>query len=269
MSLENPSSNSQEVCPSDQVPRTSDRPEPWIRRQGSRVALLILILGLIIYEAPREISRWYLAAALVAVEENESAAAGRYFDTAIEWNEDVVVAYVRQTNLGKNQSNVVPSLTNAIRLVVSLREINTWSSSPDVKHALALALNNCAYIRAFVIQQEAIVSNEMDVAQDEIEEAFELLELVESDALPDGFPEVFLDTRGYIAYLKGDYEAACSDLEAAVTEAEKSQQMPKQILAVVYHHRGEVYKALGRSVEAARDFKHASDLGYAPDHAIR
>ena len=253
MSNEHPPSNSQEASPSDRVPRTSDRPQPWIRRQRSRVILLLLVLGLIVYEAPREISRWYLAAARVAIDREDAAAAGRYFDAAIAWDKNIL----------------------------------------KVKHDFVMDLNNLAYIRALAVLDGVLDPKELDAAWNDIEKAFEILDLEQPDAVPYDGLEALLDTRGYIAYLKGDLESACMDMEAAVAEAEKAYQrmiqqaergldvgiaqeeielrknQAEQYLAVIYHHRGEVYEALGHEDKAAQDFKHADELGYDPERGLR
>ena len=117
MSNEHPPSNSPAARPSDPTPQASESPQPWIRRQRTRVILLILVLGIIVFEAPREISRWYLAAAEVAFEEGDADAAGRYLDSALAWDKnskEMKREFVHFLDIWCSPSGVILSSTSVV-----------------------------------------------------------------------------------------------------------------------------------------------------------
>lgn len=90
----------------------------------------------------------------------------------------------------------------------------------------------------------------------------------------------YLDTRGYIYFLKNDYQPALVDVDEAIQlslewqqialphekEAERAAlaQRLDHELSVMYHHRGQVLEKLGRMEEAQADLDHAVKLGYNP-----
>lgn len=105
----------------------------------------------------------------------------------------------------------------------------------------------------------------------------------------------FLDTRGYLLFKQGEYEAALQDLNRAIrgTEAtyneflmeqrrshpgrqwemsreefEGSLKKVRENLGVMYHHRGEVYEALKRPEEAASEKKRGIEFGYNPAEGV-
>lgn len=99
----------------------------------------------------------------------------------------------------------------------------------------------------------------------------------------------FLDTRGYLHYLLENYEPALADLEQAIDLTESAKQRDLELraqrgadarriarqvrywnetLAVMYHHRGQVYEKLGRAREAEADLKLGRQLGYNPEAGV-
>lgn len=98
----------------------------------------------------------------------------------------------------------------------------------------------------------------------------------------------FLDTRGYVLLKLGKHEEALADLEKAIDLVEKQRrevegfgmdremlgqfgrtfrsqmQRIEQDLAVMLHHRGEVYEKLGKQRQAERDFRAAERYGFNP-----
>jgi tetratricopeptide (TPR) repeat protein len=94
-----------------------------------------------------------------------------------------------------------------------------------------------------------------------------------------------LDTRGYLHFLLGRPEPALADLDQAIKNAEKEheenlenrdgprarryyQREFNRILAVLYHHRGQIHEALGHSPEAQADLKRGDELGYNPAEGV-
>ncbi|MBS0210969.1 MAG: hypothetical protein JSS27_18655 [Planctomycetes bacterium] len=99
----------------------------------------------------------------------------------------------------------------------------------------------------------------------------------------------FIDTRGYLQFLLGNHDAALKDLTQAIELTQKSEatnlqmlerrkpakaalererRMYRENLAVMMHHRGEVYEKLGRKEEAQSDLKQAAELGYDRDAGV-
>jgi tetratricopeptide (TPR) repeat protein len=140
-----------------------------------------------------------------------------------------------------------------------------------------VALNYRAYARA-------LANQDPEKGLDDMQQAFDLLKSDNDFA--------YLDTRGYLYYLAGDVDAALSDMERAVRLAEsalarfragqteqleqgfdvkllrRQNELFEQNLAVLCHHRGLVYRALGREQEAADDLTRADELGYDPENGV-
>lgn len=104
-----------------------------------------------------------------------------------------------------------------------------------------------------------------------------------------GDNSAFIDTRGYLHFLLGNNDAALKDLNQAIELMKKEQavnladletrkvakaagdrqrRLYDENLAVMYHHRGEVYEKLGRSGEAQQDFELATKLGYNREQGV-
>ncbi len=101
-----------------------------------------------------------------------------------------------------------------------------------------------------------------------------------------------LDTRGYLRYLAGDLQEALQDLQRAIElgEAEfqavqgrlgqepvfiedprkraRVERLFREELAVLYHHRGLVHRALGDDAQAEKDLQRADQYGYDPESGV-
>ena len=49
---------------------------------------------------------------------------------------------------------------------------------------------------------------------------------------------------------------------------DRLEQSAEQNLAVLYQHRGLIYEKLGRSDDAAEDFRRAQEYGYSPEDGV-
>jgi Tfp pilus assembly protein PilF len=105
----------------------------------------------------------------------------------------------------------------------------------------------------------------------------------------------FLDTRGYLLYKQGDYDAALRDLDKAIKsldteflsyQDEQKRSNPgrrknmtheqfegnykqlRESLGVLYYHRGEIYEALKRPEEAASEKALGVEYGYNPAEGV-
>ncbi|MEX2119662.1 MAG: tetratricopeptide repeat protein [Pirellulales bacterium] len=146
-----------------------------------------------------------------------------------------------------------------------------------------IRLNARAYARA-------IAGIELEEAMQDIEKALELLgnELGDLRGLDDTRAH-FLDTRGYLHYLRGNYEPALDDLKEAIAIQEsfkhrvlnsprvrtadprmlsRYRRSCDQALAVMYHHRGQVYQKQGDAEAAKADLELGDKLGYNPAEGV-
>lgn len=108
----------------------------------------------------------------------------------------------------------------------------------------ATALNNRAYHRA-------LAKKDLVEAAKDVEEAIEI----------DGEQPAFVDTRGYISYLRGDFKQALADFNQALRDAQEQDTEP-EFSAEIHFHRGLVYRKLGENDLAEADFKKAKELGF-------
>jgi len=181
-------------------------------------------------------------------------------------------------------------------------EFSRRTGRPPVEQSL----NQLAYARA-------LAKTDLDKALADIDEAIDLVPNADKPAKSTQLERtayyekgLFLDTRGYIHYLQGDYPAALDDLTEALKRA-GVQPTPKPSAAaksdaavksdgavksdataadsglvagdsaaarargaaVIYYHRSLVLDALDRKVEAARDRYIARQLiGREPDETL-
>jgi len=140
----------------------------------------------------------------------------------------------------------------------------------------AVLLNDRAYARA-------IGDFELDEALADIDEA---LKLTSNDNAS------FVDTKAYVLFRKKQYGEALKELNRAIQFTEDEHKLfedpigrgnrrrrndlvelsnLKSIehnLAVMYHHRGEIYEKQGKPTEAKRDFDAAEELGFNPAEGV-
>jgi len=139
----------------------------------------------------------------------------------------------------------------------------------------AILLNSRAYSRA-------LGDFELEAALADIDEAISLSPQDNSS---------YIDTRAYVLFRLKRYPEALKDLNRAISLTEKALRevedrmignLPrrnrgnpatqvkqvKENLAVMYHHRGEVYEAQGKSAEAKKDFEVADLFGFNPEEGV-
>lgn len=270
------------------VPDNSPRPsQPASRR--IRVWVWLLVLALVgpcaFVQTPREVGRWYLAAAQVEREAGREQLADQYMSRAQDWAPDLPVILLTRAAWRREDGQYQAALDDLKQLRESL---------PDepvvlVEHAQALqhlgrhdeaiadwkvldrmsltggvpsreqALNGLAYARA-------VGKLELDEALKGVEEA---LKIVPRDPM-------ILDTRGFILYHQGKYDAALTDMNEAVRGVEVLYKLPPasrridaQGVAVVRYHRALVFEKLGRFAAAKADRARAKLLiGREPDETL-
>lgn len=327
-------SDSQHAAPSDVAPAAkrparADSSARWRARMVSRLALVLLCGLILLNQVPREIARWYQAAALVANDRGDLEAAMAALDKSLAYDPNQPNVYIQRGRWRLDSQDAEGALADSkLALTVSLQ---TQEYSPQVQSArelgaealqrlgrhreaieecksihqewlrlaeadpslqvlgrVAIALNNLAYYRARG-------NLDLEEALQEIEGALAVLGTLQGGSDSDKHNTdlyILLDTRGYIHYRLGNYEQALADLDAAVSGAEQNfqtrlrrlnwqmQLMPdaqtyqyqvtllRNNLAVIYHHRGLIYQAIGREEAAKRDLDLAVEWGYDPDKGV-
>lgn len=128
----------------------------------------------------------------------------------------------------------------------------------------AALLNDRAYARA-------VGDFELDEALADIDEAIKLTEKENYS---------FIDTRAYILFRRKQYDEALKEMDRAIPLAERDYaaasaraslrrlQSIQESLAVMYHHRGEIYEKQAKPGEAKRDFEAAERFGFDPEAGV-
>ncbi len=241
----------------------------WGRVRRLLITPLLLLLGgwLLVSLTRHEISQWRLAASYEEELRGNLVSARSQLDSAIRWTPHHSDLYTKRAHAMISLGDAEAALPDCDRAVELARQEHPGS--------LAIALNQRAYAYA-------LCDRHLDEALENIEEAIQTV----------GGNESFLDTRGYIYLRLDQLQKAQADIEAAVQLAEANykkirneyrsqlrsaidtrpvQRLIKQLdemFAVLYHHRGELYEALGRTNEAASDLARAARLGYDPQRGV-
>lgn len=122
--------------------------------------------------------------------------------------------------------------------------IAAYSAAIEADPTNATAYNNRAYHRS-------LLRRDLDKAAADVAAAIEL----------SGEEPAYVDTRGYVAYLKGNFKSALKDFDAAIEGVEKEGIDPS-IAAEIYFHRGLVHQKLGEEKLSKQDFAKAKELGF-------
>jgi tetratricopeptide (TPR) repeat protein len=270
------------------------------RRFGLRWLVLLFLLALVgpcaIVQGPREVGRWQLAAALRHRVAGDNDRAYARIESALRWLPDSTDLLLQRAAWRLEDGDPAAALEDANRAVELSR--SDWRVRMYRSHVLqhagrraeavedwkwidlrsnasgvpprSQALNGLAYARA--------------VAQKDLDEA-----LVNVNRALELEPEqpAYLDTRGYIHYLRGQYAQALPDMNAAVGGMERMLLLAKRErrqpvvgpqfrdfteergVAVVRFHRALVLLALGRETEAEIDLARVRELiGGEPDDSL-
>ena len=265
------------------------RPPAAARPRSLRLLVWLLLAATIgpcaYLEAPREVSRWYLAAAQVEREAGHKELADQQMSQAQRWSPDDPAILLTRAKWRMEDGNHSAALEdcNAVderipqnAAVLSLRSevlqhlgrheeavadcksLDRMSVTSGIPSRVD-ALNGLAYTRA-------VGNLELDEALKGIEEAL---------VMQPGDP-MLLDTRGFILYRQGKHEASLTDMDPAVVGIEKLLKEPSinrrsliKGIAVVRYHRALVLEKLGRYAEAKLDRARAKQLiGREPDETL-
>ena len=195
------------------------------------MVLLILIGSCVVPQAPREVGRWKLAAALNARDAGRKEEAYALLDAARQWFPDSLLLLFQkaewQIEDGQKEAALAEwdrilelpiDTVEALKLHSQLLQnagrfadaVKDWKrldqmSERSGRPGRAEAWNGLAYA-------QALAQVELEDALDHINEA---LDLSPNNA-------AMLDTRGYLLYLTERYEPALADMNIAVREFEKN-----------------------------------------------
>src|SRR5262245_6533379 len=199
------------------------------RRWTGWILLLVLIGPCLVIQAPREIGRWELAAALNAREAGRRDESYQLLEDAAQWfpgnlqlllqkadwltedrrHEDAAAEWDRilQLPIDDVQTLIVHSqlLQNAGRFAEAVKDWRRLDqlSERSGRPGRAEALNGLAYA-------QALARTDLDEALDNVTKA---LELANGKI---AFTGAASDTRGFLFYLQGRYDLALVDLNVCV-----------------------------------------------------
>ncbi len=215
-------------------------------------------------------------------------------DRAVAWSGKSPAILMMRSQVRLEKGDLVGSLADCNRIVtlaprssrayeqrsrVLQRMERHEDAIRDISQAVSLRrtsdprlLNARAYTRA-------IAHCELDAAYEDIQKAIG----------SEGENPEYLDTRGFIYFLKGEYSLALADLNKALEIAAENfgmqgfflggdhrhlrmrardRRIYEQSMAVMYHHRGEIYDKLGNAELAQADLSRGDELGYNPEAGV-
>jgi len=280
---------------------------PARRRFGTGVAIAVCVLvalgPLVFLGLPPEIARWYVAAAMEHDLLDEPNAAEADLDKAIEWLPKDGDLHVRRADIRLRQKDFSGAMEDCEaalqwngqdfrpallqRMLVHQRQGQHEKAIADSNLVVEASQNAFERAESLNARAYARALGNLQISEglEDIQSAFDDLGTEDNAA--------FLDTRGYLYYLAGDFDNALRDMERSVQMAEDErssfvmgrEELKKQSLvdervldrqarlrnenlAVLYQHRGLVYEALDRLPDAKADFERADKYGYSPEDGI-
>lgn len=276
-------------------------------RSPVKTALLILgaaMLLALVWEAPRELERWRLAGAVSARASGDKAGADAKINQLVErdpkntslrllradWRladgDSAGAAADMDAAVEAQPSDLALRIKRAQAYQKTGRYADAVDDWEEVKRRTQgagtdlriMVLNGTAYARA-------LGDIEVEQGLKEIQEVFKLLE-----ASAQSQRAAELDTRGFLHYRAGDYDAALEDLDAAVAgvetmlaaankvqarpgtssvDVERGRKNLRENVAVIHYHRGLVLEKLERTADAEKDFARVRELGFEPGEKLQ
>lgn len=269
-------------------------------------ALLILtiILGLLgtfgYFKGPELMATWFMKRAQSKLLENDLDQALVDSDKAIEFMPDSAVLYQQRGYMRMEAHDLDGSLKDfdkVIELVPSYAPAYAARGSVYLlKQDYTKAIDDFTRAADMLPETEPSVRNSRAYARAlgdvQLEEGLTDIEialrLVDKEQSPLPYA-AYIDTRGYLYYRLGKYDEALADFDEAIkltgevqtgmnatrTKPNVNQALLKrnirkldEDLAVMHHHRGLTYEALGKTEEAQKDLKQADELGYDPERGV-
>lgn len=280
-------------------PVSPQTPRPhWGNRLaiGGILAMVLVPFSFGIF--PREVARWYSAAATTAEWDDNYELAQERLAQAIAWDSGNPEWYLKRAKLHTDHQQYEAALADYETLLERDPENTTV-----LEHHSSACIHLKKYDAALEDWQKIRVIAERDgtyhplqlnnglayyqaLADRDLENA---LLLVNQAIAKDPNNPSIIDTRGYIYYRLGRYDEARQDLDRAIAQAsgallkaEKEgrkdyadqklydqEVIPiRQVVAVMAYHRALVLEKLGLEAEAAIDRARVRDLGFTPDEHL-
>ena len=266
---------------------TPANPSRW---PGRILFVLILLAAIpVLYRAGQsEIARWYRAASLDALYRGDRSEALEKINQAVAWDPNDLACLMEQTGILLSLRDTNKAAAVADQALEIARKNLAMRDHVNTQSRLATALNLSAYAHA-------LDGSNLKEALAAADESLTIL------ANYRGRNPSILDTRGYLHYLiaQEDDSNRDTELELALTDMEEAVQLNTQDVkedlgriqsqaklavdrmplrferrtmdesrAVLHQHRGLVYKAIGKSDAAMKDFAEAKRLGYDPENGV-
>jgi tetratricopeptide (TPR) repeat protein len=249
------------------------------RKASQSIVILLAILlaaGPLAYSyGRRELARWHQAAGYERLLQGDLEGALAGIDRAVRWDPRSANLIMQRASWKMRTGSADTALADCdLALELARGEFDSRGTEAS-RLLLALALNQRAYAYA-------LADSNLEEALEQVEQAIKFL----------GDDYNLLDTRGYLHLKLGHLVKAQRDLERAVERAENSYKLARlnlrrraremvdtrpiaeserslnEGLAVLTHHRGELYQQLGREEEAMRDLQRAKRIGYNPQQGV-
>ena len=272
-------------------PRTS-----WTKSPRFRIGLIVVaVLGLLaLFFGDNLVAHSFIVSANGKIHQGDLVGALEDIEKANEWLPDEPYLILGRAELRLRANQLEESLADynwllekddpepelyTMRSIVHQRMKNFDLALADcdkfgelVPQRRDIALKQRAYYRA-------LAEKDLDKALKDIEEAISLLGDSEAS---------YLDTRGYVLHLLGNHEQALVDLDQAIElSVDRHRQLnqdsvsanppagtglnikiSRETLAVLYHHRGQIHRALGNEADATRDLSRGDEMGYDPEKGV-
>lgn len=288
------------VSASSSLPEQS-APEPQRPHWGNRLAICgILAMVLVPFSfgfLPREVARWYAAAATTAEWDGNYDLAQERLAQAIAWDAENPEWYLTRALLHEEHGEYAAALADCDALLelqpenIEALKIHSMMcihlGKPDA------AINDWKQFRSLAERDGTLhVSDYNDIAyffalaDRDLDEA---LVFINRALVNDPENYQLLDTRGYVYYRLNKYAEARRDLDKAVADAKSDlakrehdiktvitdPQRYQEVLhalrkpaAVIIHHRALVLEKLGLEAEAEIDRARVRELGFTPDEHL-
>jgi tetratricopeptide (TPR) repeat protein len=259
--------------------------------------VVLLALGPVMFlEGPAEVARWHQAAATERWLAGDKKAALSRLEDAIRWAPDRTDAFVCRGDWrleDQEFQKAVDDYNSALKLDPAniqalLNRSQAFQHLGRHKEAIQDWRKLVELGRSAPAPQRAVLLNGLAYAQalgnvelkEALENVIQAINLVGENA-------AMLDTRGYIHFCAGNFQAAQPDLDLAVAgmerevkqqeqsrdyvdrrEFERQLQEIRKSLAVIRYHRALLYDKVGKPEEAETDRGRVRELGYTPTSSL-
>lgn len=285
-------------------PRGRGRRGPIWARYGMLALFIALVaLPVMVRGIPREVARWYQAAAVEHYLDERLDEARRSLEQALVWAPHDARLYLLRADWEEEAGEYDAALASCqqalevgalpLRVLLERSEIlwhaGRWSEALEVWKEIAQApagtallpevsrLNGLAYARA-------LANTELE---DALRDARRAVELAQSQDESSSQLAALLDTRGYVQYRRESWHAARADFDTAIRlleagrspgdryrdvedprEARRNRRHDDRTLAALLYHRLLVLEKLAATVEAEADRARIRELGWQPDDSL-